>query len=285
MIRVLVAVDESKESNIALRYACHMLENHPSARLDALHVRREDDTIPPESFYSPFVDREDIKKWAQIQAEEIREQTEATCETCSETRVPYWTRVVSGDPAEEILSSAHIGAYDMVVLGSHGRSALRGLLLGTVHSKVLHHVRQPVLIVRTFRPIRRVLVAYRGSQCDQGALEFISPLLAARKPDMTILYVEETGRKESGELCRECLLQGERTLKQFNHQPVTKAAKGEFVDEILKEASSGDYDLIVMGAYGRNRPKFLQVISDEALNLVRSTTIPVLVYRDINEKN
>lgn len=277
-MRVLVAVDESKESNIALRYACHLLDQYPDARLDALYVRREETQLASESFYSPFVDREDILRWIDTQVEEIREQTETTCETCSTKKLAYWTRVVEGDPAEEILSSAQIGNYDLVVLGSHGRSALRGFLLGTVHSKILHHVRQPVLIVRNFRPIRRVLVAYRGTQCDQGALKFISPLLSVKKPEITILYVEEPGREKTDETSRTCLLQGEQTLRQFSHTPVTKSAKGDFVDEILKEASA--HDLVVMGAYGHKRSRFLQIISDEALNLVRSTTIPVLVYRD-----
>lgn len=282
-MRVLVAVDESKESNIALRYACHLLEQYPGARLDALYVRPDATDIAPESFYSPFVEREKVLGWIETQVEEIKEKTDTVCDGHTGGRLAYWTRVVTGDPAEEILSSARIGNYDMVVLGSHGRSALRGFLLGTVHSKILHHVRRPVLIVRDFRPLRRVLVAYRGSKCDQGALEFISPLLVVRKPEITILYVHEWPREETGELGRACLLQGEQTLKQFNHVPVTKTAKGDFVDEILKEASTGDYDLIVMGAYGYNLPKFLQIISDEALNLVRSTTIPVLVYRDRQE--
>jgi hypothetical protein len=39
----------------------------------------------------------------------------------------------------------------------------------------------------------------------------------------------------------------------------------------------------VLGAYGHKRPKYLKVISDEALNLVRWTTRPVLVYRDKSE--
>jgi hypothetical protein len=33
--------------------------------------------------------------------------------------------------------------------------------------------------------------------------------------------------------------------------------------------SPSRYDLLVLGAYGHKRPKYLKVISDEALNLVR----------------
>ena len=55
------------------------------------------------------------------------------------------------------------------------------------------------------------------------------------------------------------------------------------MDELLKAVAVERYDLLVVSAYGHKRPKYLKVISDEALNLVRLTTRPVLVYRDKNE--
>ena len=63
-------------------------------------------------------------------------------------------------------------------------------------------------------------------------------------------------------------------------KPLKKLAKSDFVDEILKDVAIERYDLLGLGAYGHKRPKYLKVISDEALNLVRLTTRPVLVYRD-----
>lgn len=56
------------------------------------------------------------------------------------------------------------------------------------------------------------------------------------------------------------------------------------MDEILKAVAVERYDLLVLGAYGHQRPKYLKIISDEALNLVRLTTRPVLVYRDYSGK-
>jgi nucleotide-binding universal stress UspA family protein len=152
-----------------------------------------------------------------------------------------------------------------------------------VHAKILHHARQPVLIVRDYRPIKRVLIAYRGSQCDQGALQFVAPLLSKKQPEVSVLHVQETETGESEEFAQACLLQGDQTLKQLGHTPITKMAKGDFVDEILKDVVVERYDLIVLGAYGHKRSKYLKVISDEALNLARWTTRPVLVYRDKNE--
>jgi nucleotide-binding universal stress UspA family protein len=191
--------------------------------------------------------------------------------------------VAAGDPADEILHTANEGMYDLIVLGSQGRSTLRGFLLGSVHAKILHHALQPVLIMRNFRPIQKILVAYRGTRCDQGALEFIAPLFARQKPEITILHVQETALGETPEFAEACLLTGEDTLKGYGYTPSKKLAQGDFVDEILKGAAVERYDLLVLGAYGHKRPKYLKMLSDEALNLVRLSTRPVLVYRDQTE--
>ena len=65
-------------------------------------------------------------------------------------------------------------------------------------------------------------------------------------------------------------------------QPIgyIKTEKGDFVDEILKDVARSRYDLLVLGAYGHNAPKHLKLLSDEALNLVRLTNRPVLVFRE-----
>ena len=53
-----------------------------------------------------------------------------------------------GHPAEVIAQTATSGNYDMVVMGSHGHSALGKLVMGSVSTKVLAHCKTPVLIVR-----------------------------------------------------------------------------------------------------------------------------------------
>jgi nucleotide-binding universal stress UspA family protein len=283
-MKVLVPVDKGAESQLALRYACHLLENREDADLDALYVKPDLVEMAPESVYAPFHSAAGLEKTLNADAARVGQQIRSVCNEYVSGKLECEPIMAVGDPADEILHAAQTGDYDLIVLGSHGRSSLRGFLLGTVHAKILHHARQPVLIVRDFRPIQRVLIAYRGSQCDQGALRFVSPLLANRNFDITILHVQETERGETEELAQACLLQGDETLKQLGHTPKTKMAKGDFVDEILKDVVVERYDLIVLGAYGHKRPKYLKVISDEALNLVRWTTRPVLVYRDKNEQ-
>ncbi|MBX9716160.1 MAG: universal stress protein [Burkholderiaceae bacterium] len=62
-----------------------------------------------------------------------------------------WTvhyRHEAGSPAELIAATAEAGHFDLLVLGSHGQSALGNLVLGSVATGVLARCRTPVLLIR-----------------------------------------------------------------------------------------------------------------------------------------
>lgn len=53
-----------------------------------------------------------------------------------------------GPAGETIAKAAESGKFDLVVMGSHGHSALGNLVLGSVATQVLAHCSVPVLLVR-----------------------------------------------------------------------------------------------------------------------------------------
>jgi nucleotide-binding universal stress UspA family protein len=53
-----------------------------------------------------------------------------------------------GDTVDEILRSADPGQYDVIVMGTHGRTGLRRLVIGSVAEKVVRRAPIPVLTVR-----------------------------------------------------------------------------------------------------------------------------------------
>jgi nucleotide-binding universal stress UspA family protein len=53
-----------------------------------------------------------------------------------------------GAPGELIAKAASAGKFDLLMMGSHGHSALGGLVMGSVTTKVLAHCKVPVLLVR-----------------------------------------------------------------------------------------------------------------------------------------
>ena len=57
-------------------------------------------------------------------------------------------RRVVGDPAREIVATAHQHACDMIVMGTHGHSALGTLFMGSVAMRVIADSPIPVLMVK-----------------------------------------------------------------------------------------------------------------------------------------
>jgi nucleotide-binding universal stress UspA family protein len=56
---------------------------------------------------------------------------------------------IAGDrPHEAIIKIAKRKKCDLIIMGSHGRSGVTGILLGSVTQKVLSHSTLPVLVLR-----------------------------------------------------------------------------------------------------------------------------------------
>jgi nucleotide-binding universal stress UspA family protein len=53
-----------------------------------------------------------------------------------------------GDPATQIIAAAGSWDADLIVLGTHGRTGLRRLVLGSVARNVIHHAHASVLVAR-----------------------------------------------------------------------------------------------------------------------------------------
>jgi nucleotide-binding universal stress UspA family protein len=64
--------------------------------------------------------------------------------------VPVTTRTRIGTPGAQILAVLDDDrTFDLVVMGSHGRTGLRRVLLGSVAEKVVRHAGCPVVVART----------------------------------------------------------------------------------------------------------------------------------------
>jgi nucleotide-binding universal stress UspA family protein len=66
--------------------------------------------------------------------------------------VDHETKVVTGNPAEEILKFAHQQSIDLIIMGTHGRKGLERTLMGSVADHVIKNAAVPVLTINPFRP-------------------------------------------------------------------------------------------------------------------------------------
>jgi nucleotide-binding universal stress UspA family protein len=60
----------------------------------------------------------------------------------------YAHRLLTGDPASEIVNLAKSEQADLIVLGTHGRTGLARLLMGSTAEQVLRHAPCPVLAIK-----------------------------------------------------------------------------------------------------------------------------------------
>jgi nucleotide-binding universal stress UspA family protein len=63
-------------------------------------------------------------------------------------RIAYTVEKCVGDPATEIVKSASAQAFDLIVMGTHGHTALANLVMGSVATRVLAASKVPVLFMK-----------------------------------------------------------------------------------------------------------------------------------------
>ena len=63
----------------------------------------------------------------------------------------YESKVVTGDPADEIIKFANEQGIDLIVMGTHGRKGLDRTLMGSVADHVIKNTPAPVLTINPFR--------------------------------------------------------------------------------------------------------------------------------------
>ena len=92
----------------------------------------------------------------------------------------------------------------------------------------------------------------------------------------TVLHVIDDVTEDQRRRTEVHLEQALSTLESFGVKADSKIGKAPFVDYILNEATSGNYDLIVIGAPGPESAQRLYW-HDAVTEIVNGTTIPVLI--------
>ena len=109
------------------------------AKLTAVYVRQLPTTVPPFGT-GIYLD----SYWEELE----RLAGERTAEALDGLGAPWRFEVRTGDPAIQLELSADEHGADLIVVGARGHSVAHRLLLGSVSTRLVHHARRPVLIVR-----------------------------------------------------------------------------------------------------------------------------------------
>jgi nucleotide-binding universal stress UspA family protein len=153
--KILVPTDGSKTAHKAVKYAIELARMSGATIIVLSVIDRTPFISPsmpgfvspsrpgvthPEHLIEPIEDY--LKETARADMDEI-------VKLCEQNGVPSKTVIRLGHPVEAIIKEAEKSKVDLIVIGSHGRSALKAALLGSVSFGVIHKdTKIPVLVVR-----------------------------------------------------------------------------------------------------------------------------------------
>jgi nucleotide-binding universal stress UspA family protein len=135
--RILVAVDGSQSAEKAFEKSIYLAQKCDS-KLDVVHVVSCE--LGGDSA-TTFELLDELRTKAEKMLDEYKIQA-------AKSNVPIEITVTQGDPAQVIIEIAKTKRYDLIIMGTRGKSAFQELLIGSVSQKVMHHASCPVMVVR-----------------------------------------------------------------------------------------------------------------------------------------
>jgi len=204
----------------------------------------------------------------------------------------------------EILAQLGTTHADLLVIGTHGRSGFQRLFLGSVTEKVIRKTTCPTLVVPPRAPdvpagspiqCRRILCAvdFSESSLDAVALAInmaqeadakltllhvveFSPVLseAPLMPAPDLSRVREAAAADARRKLHALIPESARTYCTVE----TAVVEGRAYRDILRHATEGQSNLIVMGVHGRGALDLL-VFGSTTHHVIRASACPVLIVR------
>ncbi|MGA8500236.1 MAG: universal stress protein [Candidatus Sulfotelmatobacter sp.] len=283
---VLFATDFSDCSNAALPYALAIARQY-GAKLFGAHVVASEGYLftSPECWPAHIQQEEQLQKEA---AARLEEQLQG---------VPH--DVLSGVGDVWKVLSRLIGEHDvdLIVLGTHGRTAARKLLMGSVAEKIFRQAACPVLIVgpnvpgvrNGARQFQRILFATDFSKESLAALPFAVSLAEEDQSKLALLHVVEQPSASisdpegvTASLVRRLKELVPPEAESWCHVECLAGFSNQFAppaERILEIARERAADLIVLGVRPTHGGVGTHLAQTTAQHIVAHAPCPVLTVR------
>ncbi|MEO8285175.1 MAG: universal stress protein [Chloroflexota bacterium] len=259
---------------------------------------------------APPLDPDLIDDMWRMELEGVRSYLSGVAQRLAPAGVPVRSEVLRGEAAQAIVEYLEQHTQtELAAMATHGRSGLRGWVLGSVAEKVLQASPKPLLLVRPSTPeadlepqahptpaqtYRTILVPLDGSLFAEQALERardLAHLAGAELVLVTVMlgsddYKSETVDSESwaiadrqeAERLTTYLAQTAEQLRAGGITVRTQLMHGYPPEEILKAGEQEHADLIVMATHGRGGLQRLW-LGSVAMKMVQASGLPILLVR------
>ena len=292
--KILCPLDFSKCSKVALKAAID-LANKTRSQLHLFHAilmyendsYKPDDRLPDNIFSYELI--EEISNQKLKNVAEDHASDEVNIVTAS-------SRAFSA--AEEIVNYAEENKIDLILMGTHGRTAINHLLLGSVAERVIRMAKCPVMTIRkdskNLAPHQKILAPVDFSEHSKLALRYALEIARIYRSEIALLHVIEqqihpsfylTGKTSIFEIDSDLKQRATDAMQSFrkelgNEEIQTSylLAEGTAYHEIVECAKKENFGLLVIATQGlRGLKHFL--IGSTTEKVIRHAEIPVLTVK------
>jgi nucleotide-binding universal stress UspA family protein len=240
MEKLLVATDGSKFSKSAIREAISLAKTC-SSKLIAVSV------------VTTNVEFEDLVPQVVAKAErEVREHLESIKNKALKEGVDCEIIVHRGEePYQDIVADAVKNQVNMIIVGTHGRTGLKRLMMGSVTAKVIGHAPCNVMVVPMDARItlEKILIATDGSiYSELASREAIS---IAKRTNSGLIALSIAKKDENLPVAKESIDMVREVAEREGIKVEALTLKGEPYEVIVKTAKQKNAGLIVVGSHGR----------------------------------
>lgn len=281
---ILVPTDLSENADRAMRQAVELAAQH-GAKLHVFHAitLHAADPARLKVKLEDYVKKVEEEVFADLseRSEEIRRRGVAVEVTLARSFLPF----------EAIMDKAEEVHPEIVVMGTHGRSGVKKLLMGSVAEKVVRHAPCHVLTVGHESTVAeggegfsRILVPVDFSEASKKAIDVARSFLS-RDGGLVVAHVVSSPIHPSfyaGGVTRMFQLDPElperirEKLKTLYGGPgELVVTEGNIVSDVLETAKSHDVDMIVMGTKGLTGLDHL-LVGSVTERVIRHASVPVL---------
>ncbi len=292
-MHIVVALDESRYADTIIRWI-RVFPHQPETRLTLTHVVEPLDAPEAVGGYGQDL----VKKHRLASAEAFLAKAVKRLEQSYRT---VETVIREGLPIYELLKLLREERPAIVVAGTRGLWAAKGLALGSVSQRLLQYAPCSVLLVPfKVKPAKRfkILVATDGSPGAKEAARLVAGL-----PDIRQIMVfsairpldqgDSAGQGLSGAVSRSIRAEIIRNRRELARRAVeetaailqgdgvslkTRLALGHPAQAISKEAKRGRYDLLVVGSRGLTGMTAI-AMGSVSIAVAQAATCPVLVVK------
>jgi nucleotide-binding universal stress UspA family protein len=285
-VRYIAKIDPFREMHIAL---FHVFSSVPEAYWDLEKNPRRTSTVRL------------VKPWEVEQKKRIDQQMQMAEQyllkagfpsACIKLKIQKRNKGI----ARDIIQEARSG-YEAVVTRRRGMTGLRGIMLGSVATKLIEKLLFiPVILAGRKPPGNKILIAFDGSEGARRAVDFVANTLSGFDYDLKLIHVIRGREKRNLEshqmylprnlseiMRKEMIAKLDKARKKFiadgfqPQQVTTKLVTGvsSRAGAIVAEAKQENYSTIVMGRRGQSKVRdfFIGRVTNKVIHIGRDRTV------------